>query len=532
MANLTPEELEQLRSPVLPPANLPLGSGTPLAGLLDIGAMNAVNGIDPVAQLGQNLGMDQFSLGQPQAAMPEIDLTGAIEPQPYDQSQPSGIVPSPETKLAAAEVVLGQQPAEPELVDKKVGETSTSTQQQIESQASKDASAAILESQKKSQAAADKEMDAVANQAKIDGEINERNAVVDGTFNTAVAELRQEKEAEYKAVIAGIEAKQAELANYKPETFWGSKSTADKLTAALSVGLGAYGQSLLGSGSNIGQVLLERNMQEFDRNQQAVYQNKLKEIDGMKGNLDMKRKLAQDAEMTLDAYKLAGRSKIQSEYAKMAAMAKTGPVQAAIMQRQAGVDMDVAKMQSEIASKHEQRITTTTQQDILKKVQAVPGMTKDGKPLNEGQAKAASFYQQMSGALKNIEDLDESAIAGRGNLQQSISDARANESYSKVPIVGQAIMGVIERHGMLPQDKLKEIDPEGYNYLSQVQPFVNGILRSESGAAIGSEEFTKTYNQYFPVRGDGPKEIAQKKQAREKALDSMFLGTNLATRPK
>ena len=54
--------------------------------------------------------------------------------------------------------------------------------------------------------------------------------------------------------------------------------------------------------------------------------------------------------------------------------------------------------------------------------------------------------------------------------------------------------------------------------------FVNAILRRESGAVISEQEFDNADKQYFPVPGDGPEVIAQKRRNRETAIEGLRLG--------
>lgn len=51
--------------------------------------------------------------------------------------------------------------------------------------------------------------------------------------------------------------------------------------------------------------------------------------------------------------------------------------------------------------------------------------------------------------------------------------------------------------------------------------FVNALLRRESGAAIGKDEFTSAEAQYFPRAGDDPQTIANKAANRQQALETM-----------
>ena len=60
------------------------------------------------------------------------------------------------------------------------------------------------------------------------------------------------------------------------------------------------------------------------------------------------------------------------------------------------------------------------------------------------------------------------------------------------------------------------------SYAQAKSVFINSVLRDESGAAIADSEFTKAELQYFPQIGDTPKNIADKKRAREVALATMM----------
>lgn len=66
--------------------------------------------------------------------------------------------------------------------------------------------------------------------------------------------------------------------------------------------------------------------------------------------------------------------------------------------------------------------------------------------------------------------------------------------------------------------------PEYRKFDQARRDFVNAILRRESGAVINPEEFANAEKQYFPVPGDDPETIAQKKAARATAIDSLRIG--------
>jgi hypothetical protein len=56
--------------------------------------------------------------------------------------------------------------------------------------------------------------------------------------------------------------------------------------------------------------------------------------------------------------------------------------------------------------------------------------------------------------------------------------------------------------------------PEEQMYAQARLDFISAILRRESGAAISAGEFVTEEKRYFPMPGDSPQVIAQKRQAR------------------
>jgi hypothetical protein len=52
--------------------------------------------------------------------------------------------------------------------------------------------------------------------------------------------------------------------------------------------------------------------------------------------------------------------------------------------------------------------------------------------------------------------------------------------------------------------------------------FINAVLRRESGAVISPSEFANAEKQYFPVVGNPPELIAQKRRNRELATRGLM----------
>lgn len=64
-------------------------------------------------------------------------------------------------------------------------------------------------------------------------------------------------------------------------------------------------------------------------------------------------------------------------------------------------------------------------------------------------------------------------------------------------------------------------DEKANRYRQAQREFVNAVLRKESGAAIGQSEFQSAAQQYFPVPGDTPAILQQKRAARQAAIEGL-----------
>lgn len=79
--------------------------------------------------------------------------------------------------------------------------------------------------------------------------------------------------------------------------------------------------------------------------------------------------------------------------------------------------------------------------------------------------------------------------------------------------------------GGLPFDLGNYLVSENYQQFDQAKrDFVNSILRRESGAVISDQEFANAERQYFPIPGDSPQVIAQKRANRQSALQGVRAG--------
>jgi hypothetical protein len=118
-------------------------------------------------------------------------------------------------------------------------------------------------------------------------------------------------------------------------------------------------------------------------------------------------------------------------------------------------------------------------------------LTKSGKP-TEGETNAAGFASRMVAAEAITSKL---ATGNAPKFGEAIT--------SIIPLIGKAIPEVI------PQ-AVGGLSPERRQYLQAANNFIRANLRKESGAAIGADEWTAEFINYFPQYNDDEQTIKQK----------------------
>jgi hypothetical protein len=113
----------------------------------------------------------------------------------------------------------------------------------------------------------------------------------------------------------------------------------------------------------------------------------------------------------------------------------------------------------------------------------------------EVQGSAEQFANRLELAEKNFQGLEKEA-SGPAGVAQTIA--------GKIPVVG----AFAQSGNFQKMDQAKS-------------QFITALLRKESGAAIGKEEFTRYDKEFFPQPGNPPEVIAQKAEARRVAIEAM-----------
>ena len=125
----------------------------------------------------------------------------------------------------------------------------------------------------------------------------------------------------------------------------------------------------------------------------------------------------------------------------------------------------------------------------------------------QAETDSAFFYNQMIGATPILEKLE--------------LDENSEEFLSDISGTFAALKRNIKTAEGFKTQKEKQ-------YLNAASAWTAAKLRRESGAAIGEDEFAQEYARFFPVIGDGPETIAQKRAQRKIAQKSMLTAAGRA----
>ncbi len=146
---------------------------------------------------------------------------------------------------------------------------------------------------------------------------------------------------------------------------------------------------------------------------------------------------------------------------------------------------------------------------------ATAGFTSAGKPMSEGMLKAQADLERMQASSKNIDELIKRPGFDFGKVGDVSTRAGAWRSLGNIPIIG-GVAGAVGEYGA--QGALGQLSPDERQYHNEVQNFIAGKLRRESGATITEPEFKREYERYFPQPGDNEQTLEAKRKARNREI--------------
>ena len=134
-----------------------------------------------------------------------------------------------------------------------------------------------------------------------------------------------------------------------------------------------------------------------------------------------------------------------------------------------------------------------------------PASDPASKPLTQGESEATGFYSRVLESHRILlQPTEQGLLEGQGT---SFSNAMLEKDPTG-----------LARYAMADEYK---------RYEQAKRDFINANLRRESGAAIAESEFDSAEKQYFPVPGDSPAVIAQKRRNRETVINALRVASGV-----
>jgi hypothetical protein len=139
-----------------------------------------------------------------------------------------------------------------------------------------------------------------------------------------------------------------------------------------------------------------------------------------------------------------------------------------------------------------------------------------GKPLTEVQSNAVAFGARAIEANRIATDLENKGFTNTGVVRTAVAG-----TLGQAPIVGGRLeQGVRSTFNVLPEFAGGPSPQQQQNDQAR-RNFISAVLRKESGAAIGVEEYANEERKYFPQIGDSSEVIKQKQDARQLAIKAL-----------
>lgn len=126
-----------------------------------------------------------------------------------------------------------------------------------------------------------------------------------------------------------------------------------------------------------------------------------------------------------------------------------------------------------------------------------------GKAPTEFQGKSAAFGLRATEADRILSGLT-------GNYSPAAINSK--NAVESTWLVGGPLGAAVNKFALSENDQRAE---------QAQRDFINAVLRQESGAAIGADEFSNARRQYFPQPGDSAGVIAQKARNRQLAIQGL-----------
>jgi len=139
-----------------------------------------------------------------------------------------------------------------------------------------------------------------------------------------------------------------------------------------------------------------------------------------------------------------------------------------------------------------------------------------GKPLTEAQGNSVAFGARAVEANRIATNLEKEGVRNTGALRTAVGGVAG-----MTPFIGEQLeQGVRSTFNVLPSAIGGPSEQQQQTEQAR-RNFVSAVLRKESGAAIGVDEYKNEERKYFPQAGDTDAVIKQKQEARKLAIEAL-----------
>jgi hypothetical protein len=406
------------------------------------------------------------------------------------------------------------------VTQEKIGTEAVSKSQKEMPEQTKTALTDIEASGQRLKAAEVQERQGLAEEQKAQSDLDKKVAETTAKWKLAEADrIRQENNTIAK-LLNDADMRQAELAKMERKDFWGSQTEGQKWATALSVGLGSFGQALTGSGQNVGIKILNSRIDQFNRIQDQQFEQKKKEIEGLRISASKRQEAIAALEKEFDARKLSEISKIEEELKPRIAAAKTPQMQAKLTQTYEAMQQQKARSIADIADKYaaqtSENRTTEIYRQVSGKASYLPPNVEAAKAGQQWVTMATAFqpmqeqFKQNKKAFDTPETRNYYASMLGDEAAASVSQFGGELASKAIDSIATDLSSVFGDKTGMAQARFAEANPEAYNFFQRQRQLAAGLIRGDTGAAITAEEWRLAYDMYLVLPWDTPERAEEK----------------------
>ena len=382
----------------------------------------------------------------------------------------------------------------------------------VQTEDEKKAVSALSSAQDKTAAAAAEVSRIAAQKAEAEAREDAAKVAAIEAEQARAAKVLADRRAKYDAGVNLLEQKQAALANHKITDFFADKSEATRVTAALLVGLGQFGASLSGGENGALKIIdsaIARDRQlkldQFAKSK-AMVELQANNVDMYKQNLEMADIEIKNQHVALLNKLDAQRKASLASFGKSEEEAKGGVISAGLEERKQQALIEIQKgLRTTIdKSRSETFDSNANKKAVLQAMMAkVNGTDIPRDKASPTQEKSDGYTQRAVLGLKQLKTLKDYSEKDLDAIERHEGEL-ANRLVGADPTaVGRIVMSM--RGSM--QSQLSAAGKARWNAEDEV---IVGVLRPDSGAAIGADEAMSAGRGVRTQKGETAESRAQK----------------------